>query len=65
MTDIAHVSPENSFILIIATYLLLWIDIPKATRIVNQSRLQIARSSATFHNIYGSFMYAYIKIIVT
>ncbi len=64
-TDSAHLSREDCFILIIAAYLLLWVDIPQATRIVHQSRLQIAKSSATFYIIYGSFLYAYIKMNVT
>ena len=41
LTDIAHLSHEDCFILIIAAYLLLWVDIPQATRIVNQSRLDL------------------------
>lgn len=45
LTDTAHLLPEKCFFLIIiAAYLLLWVDIRLATRIVNQSRLYIARS---------------------
>lgn len=39
LTDIAHLLPEKCFLkIIIAAYLLLWVDIRLATRIVNQSR---------------------------
>lgn len=62
LKDIAHLSNEYCFILIIAAYLLLWVDIQQTTRIVHQSRLQITWSSATFYNVYRSFMYACIKM---
>lgn len=59
-TDILVFEKKNNY-----GYLLLCVDIRHAAGIVHQSSLQIDRYSAKCHDVYGSFMYTYIKMNFT